>query len=362
MLRQTVVHSTLHALRTPPEKLLACPNQPPTSQRAANSGRNHPRQPALPLIRTNSSKQRSSQHECFLKKACDRRRRVRPNAAKLPGNVPGLAVTVIDGRNYPLFQPRPYQVALVGLNPADIAAPIRSLRSHFSNIRVHLEKLTSVDAALRQVAVVGGVAVEFDCLILAGGSNHAHFGHEEWEQVAAGLKSLEQAPHPDRLRRGRDLQRCRFAEKTAHLGGLRRRPNRRGTGRSQRPDEPFHRCQGFTSTDPRMSQVVLIEAAPRVLGAFAGGRQRGCGRRATNPRGDRALGRGGKDIKPRGKPGRPAGCAGAGLCGRRSQRQGVCQQSWQLHSTLYPLPLRQERRILLFERFVKSLLPSSPLG
>src|SRR6187455_2021471 len=114
------------------------------------------------------------------------------NAAKGLGNVPGIQVTVIDRTNHHLFQPLLYQVAMAGLSPADIAAPIRSLLSKYRNIRVIQDEVTGIDLA-RKVAMVNGSEREFDYLLLACGAQHSYFGRNEWEEFAPGLKSLEQA-------------------------------------------------------------------------------------------------------------------------------------------------------------------------
>jgi NADH dehydrogenase len=196
------------------------------------------------------------------------------NAAKLLGRVPGLAVTVIDSRNYHLFQPLLYQVALAGLNPADIAAPIRSILSPFGNIRVHLGKVTSVDAPLGQVTVAGGAKVNFDYLILAAGSNHAYFGHDEWEQFAPGLKTLEQATQIRRriLIAFEEAEICNDPVLQKRLltfvvvgGG----PTGVELAGAIAEMSHFTIAKDFRSIDPRMSRVILIEAAPRILGAFA---------------------------------------------------------------------------------------------
>jgi NADH:ubiquinone reductase (H+-translocating) len=196
------------------------------------------------------------------------------NAAKVLGNVPGLEVTVVDSRNYHLFQPLLYQVALAGLNPADIAAPIRGLLSSYKNIRVHLAEVSSVDPVLWQVHLTAGAALEFDYLILASGSNHAYFGHEEWEQFAPGLKTLEQATEIRRriLTAFEEAEICSDADLQRKLltfvvigGG----PTGVELAGAIAEMSHFTVAKDFRAIDPRMSRVILIEAAPRILGAFA---------------------------------------------------------------------------------------------
>lgn len=118
------------------------------------------------------------------------------NAAKALSRSQDVAVFLIDQRNYHLFQPLLYQVATAGLNPADIAVPIRSQFPTSSNVHVHLDKVVGVDLRQRLVKVSGSGhehEIEFDFLVLACGAQHSYFGRPEWEEFAPGLKSLEQA-------------------------------------------------------------------------------------------------------------------------------------------------------------------------
>ncbi len=114
------------------------------------------------------------------------------NAAKGLGGVRDIEVTLIDQRNHHLFQPLLYQVAMAGLSPADIAAPIRAMLSRYSNIRVLLGSVESVDLNGKTVTADIGT-FPFDYLILACGATHSYFGHDNWEEFAPGLKTLEQA-------------------------------------------------------------------------------------------------------------------------------------------------------------------------
>lgn len=113
-------------------------------------------------------------------------------AARGLGGAKEYSVTVIDRRNYHLFQPLLYQVAMAGLSPAEIAAPIRALLSRYANIEVLLGNVVSVDLKAQKVNVDFG-ELTFDYLILACGAKHSYFGHEDWEPLAPGLKTLEQA-------------------------------------------------------------------------------------------------------------------------------------------------------------------------
>src|SRR5919201_1875950 len=120
-----------------------------------------------------------------------------------------VRVTVIDRTNYHLFQPLLYQVATAALSPADIAAPIRGILSKCKNVEVVLAEVESVDVEARKVRTKDRV-FDYDYLIIATGARHSYFGHDEWEKLAPGLKSLEDAVE---LRR-RILLAFGLAEKT----------------------------------------------------------------------------------------------------------------------------------------------------
>ena len=101
-------------------------------------------------------------------------------------------VTLIDQRNYYLFQPLLYQVATAGLSPADIAGPIRGLFRDQPNVRVLLGGVTDVDLGTREV-IIGDARVPYDYLVIAAGARHSYFGHDEWAPFAPGLKQIEDA-------------------------------------------------------------------------------------------------------------------------------------------------------------------------
>src|SRR3982751_5333002 len=104
-----------------------------------------------------------------------------------------VRVTIIDQRNHHLFQPLLYQVATAGLNPADIAVPVRAQFSRAPNVHVRLARVDRVDLAAKRLSLADGKSLPWDFLILAPGAQHSYFGHPEWEEFAPGLKSLEQA-------------------------------------------------------------------------------------------------------------------------------------------------------------------------
>ena len=103
-----------------------------------------------------------------------------------------LDVTLVDRRNHHLFQPLLYQLAMAGLSPADIAAPIRSIVSSRKNVRVVCAEVSSVKLAESSLVTTTG-ELSFDYLLLACGALHSYFGNNDWEQYAPGLKTIEQA-------------------------------------------------------------------------------------------------------------------------------------------------------------------------
>jgi NADH dehydrogenase len=112
-------------------------------------------------------------------------------AAKALAKV-AVDVTLLDRRNFHLFQPLLYQVATGGLSPANIAAPLRSVLRRQKNARVLLAEVTGFDLDQRHVKLADG-EIPYDSLIVATGSRHHYFGHPEWETDAPGLKSIEDA-------------------------------------------------------------------------------------------------------------------------------------------------------------------------
>jgi NADH:ubiquinone reductase (H+-translocating) len=104
-----------------------------------------------------------------------------------------VEVTLLDRRNFHLFQPLLYQVATGSLSPGEIAAPLRSVLSKQKNTRVLLGEAVDIDPSRKQVLLKDGSAVEYDCLIVATGSQSAYFGHDDWREWAPSLKSVEEA-------------------------------------------------------------------------------------------------------------------------------------------------------------------------
>src|SRR5580704_10509199 len=102
-------------------------------------------------------------------------------------------VTVIDRRNYHLFQPLLYQVATGSLSPGEVAAPLRGVLGRQKNTRVLLGEVIDVDPVAKQVVLADGATFEYDSLIVAAGSQTSYYGHDGWQHWAPGLKSLEEA-------------------------------------------------------------------------------------------------------------------------------------------------------------------------
>jgi len=102
-------------------------------------------------------------------------------------------VTVIDHRNYHLFQPLLYQVATGSLSAGEVASPLRSILSRQKNTRVWLGTVVDVDPNLKNVTLADGAIVPYDSLIVAAGSQTSYFGHNEWQEWAPGMKSIEEA-------------------------------------------------------------------------------------------------------------------------------------------------------------------------
>jgi NADH:ubiquinone reductase (H+-translocating) len=183
-----------------------------------------------------------------------------------------VEVTLIDRRNYHLFQPLLYQVATAGLSPAEIAQPIRSILRRQRNATVLLGRVTGVDTETRDV-LIGERRVPYDYLIVATGARHNYFGHDEWEAVAPGLKNIEDATA---IRR-RILLAFEEAENAAHaedmapmltfvvVGG-----GPTGVELAGQIAELAKKAlvADFRKIQPHDARVLLIEAGPRLLPAF----------------------------------------------------------------------------------------------
>ncbi len=195
------------------------------------------------------------------------------NAAKTLANKDGVQVVLVDHRNHHLFQPLLYQVATAGLNPSDIAVPIRVQFRNAPNVEVRLGRIEGIDLA-RQTAAGDGRERSYDYLILACGSRHSYFGHPEWEEFAPGLKTLEQATEMrrrmlvafERAESELDPETQRAYLTFVVVGGGPTGVELAGaiadiSRTAMRGD--------FRRIDPSRSHIVLVEAAPRVLTTFS---------------------------------------------------------------------------------------------
>src|SRR5213596_2888214 len=183
-----------------------------------------------------------------------------------------VLITVIDRTNYHLFQPLLYQVATAALSPADIAAPVRSVLSKSKNVEVILAEVQSVTVEAKKVRTAD-LEFDYDYLILATGARHSYFGHNDWEKLAPGLKSLEDAIE---LRR-RILMAFEYAEKIDDeearkaamtfviIGGG---PTGVEMAGAIAEISRYTLAKDFRHIDPSEARVILIEGASRLLAAY----------------------------------------------------------------------------------------------
>jgi NADH dehydrogenase len=189
-------------------------------------------------------------------------------AARLP-----VDVTVIDRRNHHTFQPLLYQVATAGLSPGEIAAPIRWILQRKSNVEVLLEEVTGFNLEAKQV-ITRESAIGFDYLIVASGAMHAYFGHDEWEPMAPGLKTIEDALEIRRRvllafelaerkgAEGHEVSRLQFVV----VGGGPTGVELAGTLAEIARHAMTHQ---FRKIKPEESRIILIEGGARVLPAYS---------------------------------------------------------------------------------------------
>ena len=181
-------------------------------------------------------------------------------------------VTVVDRENHHTFQPLLYQVASAGLNPSDIAQPIRHIVRKQKNAKVLLDEVVAIDLDARTVTSLGDV-ISYDYLVLATGATHSYFGNDEWAEVAPGLKSIDDALD---IRR-RILLAFERAEVTDDPVERERLMTFVVVGAGPTGVELAGAVKeiatktlraDFRSIDTTTSNVLLLEAGPRVLGAF----------------------------------------------------------------------------------------------
>jgi NADH:quinone reductase (non-electrogenic) len=182
-------------------------------------------------------------------------------------------VTLIDAQNHHCFQPLLYQVATAALSPADVAWPIRAILRKQQNARVIMARVNSVDVQARRVRTTE-IDLDYDYLVLATGATHSYFGHDDWEAYAPGLKHIADATEIRRrfliaFERAEviedDAERQRLLTFVIVGGGA------TGVEMAGAIAEVARRTlrHDFREIDPRRSRIVLIEAGPRLLPAFA---------------------------------------------------------------------------------------------
>jgi NADH:ubiquinone reductase (H+-translocating) len=197
-------------------------------------------------------------------------------AARALGGAP-VSLTLVDKRNYHLFRPMLYQVATGLLSADQIAGPLRSILSRQSNAEVLQDEVTGIDPAKRLVQLKQHV-IPYDYLILATGIQYNYFGHDEWRQVAPGLESLDDAD----LIRGKVLTAFERAEEIAALNHADTATIRQlltfvlvGAGTvgvemasTLAEMSRMALARDFRHIDTRSAQILLYEAAPRILPTF----------------------------------------------------------------------------------------------
>lgn len=181
-------------------------------------------------------------------------------------------VTVVDRRNYHLFQPLLYQVAAAALPPSDIAWPIRSILRRQRNATVLMDEVVGVDVAARRMQLAR-TELDFDYLVLAPGSTHFYFGHEEWQPFAPGLKNIDDATEIRRriltaFERAETEPDARERERLLRFVIVGGGPT--GVELAGTIAELAHRTlvRDFRVIDPRSARVTLVEAGPRLLAGF----------------------------------------------------------------------------------------------
>jgi NADH dehydrogenase len=184
-----------------------------------------------------------------------------------------VQLTLLDRKNHHVFQPLLYQVATAGLSPADISAPVRWVLRRYRNAEVLLAEVTGFNLDAHQVQIGDEYELAYDYLVIAAGASHTYFGHEEWETVAPGLKSVEDALEI----RNRVLLAFEVAERQAALTG--QHPvltfvviggGPTGVEMAGTLAEITHTAlaQDFRAIDPKHARILLIEGGPRILPTY----------------------------------------------------------------------------------------------
>ena len=184
-----------------------------------------------------------------------------------------VRITLVDRKNHHTFQPLLYQVATAALSPGDIASPIRSILRHFENVEVLLAEVVGFALEEREVLLADSGRLDYDYLVVAPGAQHSYFGHDDWEPLAPGLKTIEDALQ---IRR-RVLLAYEVAERQAVEGkdpgpltfvivGAGPTGVEMAGAIAEIADRTL--AKDFRKIQTRHSRVLLLEGAPRVLPTY----------------------------------------------------------------------------------------------
>ena len=184
-----------------------------------------------------------------------------------------VSITLLDRRNHHVFQPLLYQVATAALSPADISGPIRGILRKQRATEVRMAEATGFDLAGREVLLADGTRVPYDYLIVATGATHAYFGHPEWEPIAPGLKTLEDATHIRRrfllafeaAEQEEDPEERRALLTFVVVGGG---PTGVEMAGSFAEIARHSMVRDFRRIDPGSTRVILLEGGPRILAGY----------------------------------------------------------------------------------------------
>lgn len=184
-----------------------------------------------------------------------------------------VKVTVVDRHNHHLFQPMLYQVATAALSPSDIASPIRSILRDQRNAEVALGAAERIDVPRKKVYLKNGSSLTYDYLLIATGARHSYFGRDEWEFLAPGLKSLEDAEEIrrrillafERAEREPDPVKRQGLLTFVVVGGG---PTGVEVAGALAEIRNFALLRDFRHIDPRDASVVLVEGGPRILPSY----------------------------------------------------------------------------------------------
>lgn len=182
-------------------------------------------------------------------------------------------VTLVDRRNHHTFQPLLYQVALAALSPGDIAQPIRAMFRGKTNVDVLMDEVVAIDAGARTIGLHSGAHLSYDYLILAAGSTHSYFGHDDWAAFAPGLKTIEDAIEiRRRVLLAFELAERQKLEHGSHpplnfviIGGG---PTGVELAGAISDISRLYMRRDFRHIDPSKAHVLLIEGEQRLLSAY----------------------------------------------------------------------------------------------